>query len=236
MPKLGPGGRGDRASSGQSSILSSPSWGGLCSVGHRGPLGRKGWGGTSRGPGAAGEAGLNCTAQNREACMTPTWEHAQDPSRLLGFPGCGVRQAGMQTPALPRFWLRQVRELLRVTQLLSSQLGKPTQPDLGSHSRLVTETTLTFQRDSGPSSPQGFPTQFAPPRTSPATVLCSRANSAPGLASRTQSHPGVTCGHFQSIPVSLTKDSIQQNKCEQSTYWGPGFGTTGGWDLPRAGK
>lgn len=34
--------------------------------------------------------------------------------------------------------------------------------------------------------------------------------------------------NVQFIPVSLTKDSIPQNKCVQSTYCGSGLGTTGG--------
>lgn len=153
----------------------------------------------SRGRAGVGQAeGLEQQERLRTGGLVghPTWEYAQGPSLLLLFPGGGVREAGTQTPALPQFWLRELRERLRVTQLPSNPLGQPTLPDLGSHFPVgsVSSAPSPSRGTQACPEPQGFFTQFAPPPsprlpTSPATLV-----PGPTLALAWPAGPGHTQG------------------------------------------
>lgn len=101
LPKLGPGGRGDRVSSGKDSVTFSEACTPLATEAH------------SRGRAGVGQAGG--LKGSEEGCLYDAplgnmprtllcWE------RLL-FLGCGYREVRMQIPGQPQSWLSQVKEL-----------------------------------------------------------------------------------------------------------------------------
>lgn len=83
-----------------SAALPCPSWGGLCSTDHRGPLGRKGWGGQAE------------SLEQPEKQISPGWArirvfYGSSPPReraqLLFFPSCRVKEVMVQNPCSATF-------------------------------------------------------------------------------------------------------------------------------------
>lgn len=135
------------------------------------PTQEEGLGGTSRGPGAAREAGLSCEAQDRAACLTPHLGIRPGPRSAAAVPGLCSRGGRDADPSSAPV-LAETSEGTPVGHtVLSSPLGKPTPLDLGSHFPVPSASSaLIRHRPPSPSremqalpEPQEFAREFAPP-------------------------------------------------------------------------